>query len=594
MSGLVGVSVDGLVLSDYRFGPRLLDGGRAEFTIWAPSVASMSLRVDGSLLPMRARDGGWFDLTATAQAGSAYQFKLPDGTNVPDPASRAQRADVHGESLIVNPSSYRWGNDLWCNRPWHEAVIYELHPGAFGGFTGIVEHLDRLAELGVTAIELMPIADFPGRHNWGYDGVLPYAPDSAYGSPDELKALVDAAHGKGLMVFLDVVYNHFGPDGAYLHAYAKSFFDDGVHTPWGAAIDFKRPEVCAFFVQNALMWVNEYRFDGLRFDAVHAISPADFLPRLARAIRAGANRDVHLVLEHEGNRSSLLHGPRENLFDAQWADDWHHCLHVLLTGEREGYYESFQTPAAQLARAMHEGFVFQGEVSPHHGTPRGEPSGDLPPTAFVVCLQNHDQIGNRAMGERLSVLADPRSLAAATVLLLLSPSIPLVFMGDECGSRRPFLFFTDHNAELAELVREGRRREFAHFAAFQDEARRASIPDPNAASTFEASVPDFDAAGSTDSRSTSRLYRELLAIRRDHVVPGIPGCKSLGAEAIGDHAVHGRWVLGNGTILTLAANFGADAVALPTLQGREVFSTDVQEPGRLAARSALAMLANTR
>ena len=585
----------GATTSAFRFGPCKIEGGQTEFRIWAPSAPSIALVVDrGNPEPMRSQDGGWFSLTTSAQPGAAYQFELPDGMRVPDPASRAQLDDVHGESLLVEPSTYKWRNTSWSNRPWHEAVIYELHPGAFGGFAGIVKQLDRLVDLGVTAIELMPIADFPGRHNWGYDGVLPYAPDRAYGTPDDLKALVDAAHGKGLMVFLDVVYNHFGPDGAYLHAYAKEFFDEGVHTPWGAAIDFKRPEVGAFFIQNALMWVNEYHFDGLRFDAVHAISPADFLPKLARAIREGSNRDVHLVLEHEGNRSSLLLGPRAGLFDAQWADDWHHCLHVLLTGEREGYYESFQTPARQLARAMQEGFVFQGEVSPHHGTPRGEPSADLPPTAFVVCLQNHDQIGNRAMGERLSVLAEPDALAAATAILLLSPSIPLLFMGDEWGSRTPFLFFTDHNKELAELVREGRRREFAHFAAFQDEARRAAIPDPNDASTFEASVPDFNAGGSGAHQEVVKLYRELLTIRRAHVVPGIVGCRSLGAQAISESAVYGQWALGSGKTLTLAANFGAADVAIPTTPGQQVFTTKRQEAGKLASRSAMMMLADTQ
>ena len=579
----------------FRFGPSRIEGQQVEFRLWAPSANSMSLVIDsGNAQPMQLQDGGWFSLTTSAQVGAAYQFELPDGMRVPDPASRAQRDDVHGESLLVENSSYKWRNTAWANRPWHEAVIYELHPGAFGGFAGVVKQLDRLADLGITAIELMPIADFPGCHNWGYDGVLPYAPDRAYGTPDDLKALVDVAHGKGLMVFLDVVYNHFGPDGAYLHAYAKEFFDEGVHTPWGAAIDFKRPEVGAFFIQNALMWVNEYRFDGLRFDAVHAISPADFLPHLARAIREGSDRDVHLVLEHEGNRSSLLHGPRAGLFDAQWADDWHHCLHVLLTGEHEGYYESFQTPAGQLARAMQEGFVFQGEVSPHHKTPRGEPSADLPPTAFVICLQNHDQIGNRAMGERLSVLANPDALAAATALLLLSPSIPLLFMGDEWGSRTPFLFFTDHNKALAELVREGRRREFAHFAAFHDEARRALIPDPNAASTFEASVPDFEAAQSVEHQRVVKLFRDLLTIRRDHVTPGIVGCKSLGAQAIGESAVFGQWALSTGKTLTLAANFGAGAVSLPTTPGQQVFSTGQQEFGKLASHSAVMMLADTQ
>ncbi len=574
---------------DLRHGPVLLGDGRVRFRLWAPSVDSVALRVGGADLPMQPADTGWFQLETSASAGSEYNFVLPDGLAVPDPASRAQAGDVHGASVVVDPSAYAWTTTDWPGRPWHEAVIYELHPGAMGGFAGIATKLQELAELGITAVELMPIADFPGAHNWGYDGVLPFAPDRAYGTPDELRALIDAAHKLGLMVFLDVVYNHFGPDGAYLHAYAKEFFDEGVHTPWGAAIDFKRPEVRAFFIQNALMWVNEYRIDGLRFDAVHAISPASFLPELAAAIRAGADHEVHLVLEHEGNRSSLLHGPARNLFDAQWADDWHHCLHVLLTGETEGYYESFQQPAAQLARAMAEGFVYQGEISPHHKTPRGEPSGGLPSTAFVICLQNHDQIGNRAMGERLTQLADVRALAAATSLLLLSPNIPLLFMGEEYGSVTPFLFFTDHNEELAKLVREGRRREFAHFAAFQDPARRAVIPDPNARATFKASVP---AENNPDGGSVLDLHRRLLALRHSRIVPGIPGCRSVGAQALGSASVRGAWRLGNQTLLTLAANFGTDSLPLDTPPGELVFSSSSSpDPNILPPRTTLAYLA---
>jgi maltooligosyltrehalose trehalohydrolase len=469
-----------------------------------------------------------------------------------------------------------------------------VHPGVCGGFEGIRRRLKDLAALGITAIELMPIADFPGKHNWGYDGVLPYAPDRAYGTPDELKTLVDEAHAEGLMIFLDVVYNHFGPDGAYLHAYAKAFFDADIHTPWGAAIDFKRPEVASFFIDNAVMWLNEYRFDGLRFDAVHAIAPKSFLPELAAEIRKRADMDVHLVLEHEGNKSSLLRGPAENLFDAQWADDWHHCLHVLLTGETEGYYESFaQNPAEQLARAMAEGFVFQGEVSPHHGTPRGEPSGDLPSTAFVICLQNHDQIGNRAMGERLSQLAHPQALAAAAALLLLSPTIPMLFMGEEWGSKTPFLFFTDHNDDLAKLVREGRRREFQHFAAFKDPARREKIPDPNDPPTFEASVPDWQEAHLPEHAAIVDLHRALLKLRHEHIIPGILGCKTTGARALNRHAVLGAWRLGNGQHFALAANFGDTPIEFEPPPGRLLFATS-QEPIKtmLPPRTTLAYLAD--
>lgn len=579
-----------MAVQSLTHGPAIQAGGQVRFRIWAPSVPAVKLRLGASPeQEMRPAGEGWFEAQVAAQAGDPYQFVLPDGLAVPDPASCAQQDDVHGPSLVVDHGAYAWKNTEWRNRPWHEAVIYELHPGLMGGFNGIRAKIEELASLGVTAIELMPIADFPGEHNWGYDGVLPFAPDRAYGTPDELRALVDAAHGAGLMIFLDVVYNHFGPDGAYLHAYARQFFDEGVHTPWGAAIDFKRPEVRAFFIQNALMWVNDYRFDGLRFDAVHAISPPDFLPALAAGIREGAHRPVHLVLEHEGNKSSLLHGPATGLFDAQWADDWHHCVHVLLTGESEGYYESFQSPADQLARAMAEGFVFQGQISPHHKEPRGEPSTDLPPTAFVICLQNHDQIGNRAMGERLTALADPQALAAATTLLLLSPNIPLLFMGEEYGSRTPFLFFTDHNEELAGLVREGRRREFAHFAAFQDESRRKLIPDPNAPATFDASMPNM--RGAADASGSLDLHRQLLKLRTTHVAPGIPGCASLGAEALGPRAVRGSWRLGNGHVLTLAANFGDEAVAMASSAGTVLFaSSPVQASDSLPARTTLAFL----
>ena len=577
------------------FGATVLENGAAAFRLWAPSADRVTLEIDGaSPAPMKHTEDGWFETAAPAQAGMAYRFRLPDGTAVPDPASRAQASDVHGASLLVDPAAYDWKNPGWQNRPWHEAVIYEVHPGAMGGFTGIRAHLEGLRDLGITAIELMPISDFPGQHNWGYDGVLPFAPDRAYGTPDDLKTLIDAAHGLGIMVMLDVVYNHFGPDGAYLHAYAKEFFNPDVHTPWGAAIDFKRPEVKSFFINNALMWLQEYRFDGLRFDAVHAISPPEFLHELAREIRAHVDRPVHLVLEHEGNKSSLLRtSPDAPGFDAQWADDWHHCLHVLLTGESEGYYEDFQHPAQQLARALAEGFVYQGEASPHLKAARGEPSAFLPPTAFVICLQNHDQIGNRAMGERLTTLADPKALRAATALLLLSPFIPMLFMGEEWGSKTPFLFFTSHNEDLAKLVREGRRKEFQHFAAFKDEARRAQIPDPNEVSTFTASIADPKEAEGAEHAAILNLHKQLLALRREHIVPGIPGCKSVASRALSPKSVEASWRLGDGALLTIASNVGAEAVAWTLPTGDALLGPNPEEHTRqLPAATTWAFLAS--
>ncbi len=368
-------------------------------------------------------------------------------------------------------------------------MLYELHVGALGGYAGVMERLPALAELGVSAIELMPLNDFPGARNWGYDGVLPYAPDSAYGRPEQLKALIDAAHGLGLMVMLDVVYNHFGPDGNYLHQYAKPFFLEGTHTPWGPAIDFERLEVREFFCDNALYWLNEYRFDGLRFDAVHAIDNDAWLREVADHVRAKVQhgRHVHLVLENERNTANLL----DTHFTAQWNDDAHNALHVLLTGETEGYYRAYaQEPIRLLARVLSSGFAYQGEASPtHDGKPRGEASGHLRPTSFVMFLQNHDQIGNRAFGERLRSLCSADALRAATGLLLLSPQIPLLFMDEEYGSEQPFLFFTDYTGDLADAVREGRRREFARFSAFADEKRRATIPDPNDPRTLAASAP---------------------------------------------------------------------------------------------------------
>ena len=572
------------------FGAELQQGGGTRFRLWAPSADNVRLRTGGNDAAMRAEAGGWHSLDlAEAGAGTAYSFVLPDGLAVTDPASRMQQDDVHGPSVVIDPGAYQWRHADWAGRPWHEAVIYEAHAGIMGGFEGVRARLGEIAALGFTVLELMPLADVPGPRNWGYDGVLPYAPDRALGTPDQLKALIDEAHGLGLMVMLDVVYNHFGPDGAYIHAFAKPFFRDDIKTPWGASIDFRRPEVRDYFIQNALYWMGEYRFDGLRMDAVHAISEEDFLVELAGTVRAAtAGRHVHLVLEHENNRAALLEGPAKALFDAQWADDFHHCLHVLLTGDSEGYYEDFQDATGLLARCLEEGFAYQGQLAPHLGRARGEPSGHLPPTAFVVCLQNHDQIGNRAMGERLTVLAEPGALRAATVLLLMAPFIPLVFMGEEHASTSPFLFFTSHNEELAKLVDEGRRAEFKSFSAFQDEARRAAIPAPNAEETFAASKP-----ARTDPEH-ARWMAELLRLRAAHVVPGIPGCRSAGATVLAPGAVRAAWRLGTGETLTVLLNLGARTVEASAAAGAVLHATPGTEwegeRGRLPPGAALVLL----
>ncbi len=540
-----------------QHGPLLLDDSHTRFRLWAPDAERVSLLLENAAaLPMQRLENGWYSLDAEAGAGATYRFLIDDELQVPDPAARAQQGDIHGPSLVVDQHAYVWRNDQWRGRPWHETVLYELHVGACGGYAQIEQRLAGLAKLGVTAIELMPLAEFPGSRNWGYDGVLPYAPEASYGSPEALKRLIDAAHDHGLMVFLDVVYNHFGPDGNYLGRYAKHFFRHDQQTPWGDAIDFRRREVRDFFIDSALMWLNEYRFDGLRLDAVHAITDRGFLTELAGRVHGETEpgRHVHLVLENEDNRVSLL----EHDFTAQWNDDGHNVLHSLLTGESQGYYADFhQDSTTKLVRFLGEGFIYQGQQD-RRGHTRGEPSKHLSPTSFVLFLQNHDQIGNRAFGERLINLAEPEALRAATALLLLSPMIPLLFMGEEWGAREPFLFFTDHHGELADAVREGRRGEFAEFAEFADEAIRARIPDPNAETTFEASRPDVNKV----DEAWASLYRQLLEIRHREVIPRLHGSTFLGAVALGEAAALAHWRLGDGSRLRLELNLGMQPVEL--------------------------------
>jgi len=552
---------------DGRFGPRLEADG-AIFQIWAPGADAVKVLIEGRAATALSRDGeGFWTGAAPAHASDLYRFEV-DGQAVPDPASRFQPHDVTGPSELIDPEVYAWRNADWTGRPWEETILYELHVGACGGFNGARERLAAIADLGVTAIELMPIGDFAGARNWGYDGVLPYAPDSAYGRPDDLRALIDDAHGHGLMVFLDVVYNHFGPEGNWLPSYAPTFFDEAKHTPWGAAIDFHKPAVRRFFTENALYWLKDFRFDGLRLDAVHAILDRSWLVELAAEVRARLpDRRVHLVVENENNDAKLL----SEGFDAQWNDDFHNVLHVLLTGETQAYYRDFaDRPAERLARCLGEGFIYQGEPSPNHdGRPRGAPSAGLPPTAFVSFLQNHDQVGNRAMGERLTTLAHPKALKAAMGLLLLCPQVPMLFMGEEAGAREPFLFFTDFHGDLAKAVREGRRKEFAGQPGFSDPAACARIPDPNALATFEASRWTTAAPDAADWRA---LVTTLLTLRRTRIVPGLAGCRSLGAKAADDKAVLARWRLGRGETLTLAVNLGetdvgADLPESPTLFG---------------------------
>jgi maltooligosyltrehalose trehalohydrolase len=544
---------------NFFWGPRV-ESEKTLFRLWAPDRDKVFLELGGETpVPMTPSADGWHHLSLSVLADSNYRFRIGD-IAVPDPASRAQRGEA---SVVTDPGRYHWRDSSWKGRPWEETVIYEAHAGLLGGFKGVARHLSRLSAIGVTAIELMPIADFPGARNWGYDGVLPFAPDESYGSPDDLKFLVDEAHALGMMVFLDVVYNHFGPSGNFLPLYAQPFFRTDRHTPWGNAIDFRQPPVRQFFVENALYWISEFHIDGLRFDAVHAICDRDFLRSLAQTIRLHVpeGRQVHLVVENEDNDAQLL----ETGFTAQWNDDLHHAIHVLLTGEHSGYYADYSAaPAEYLARALREGFVYQGQVSRNTGRSRGMSSGHLPPTAFVAFLQNHDHVGNRALGERLTVLTQPAALRAAIALVLLSPQIPLIFMGEDAGAREPFLYFCDHtDAKLAEAVRIGRQTEFVKFPQYADSASRAQIPDPNDWATYEDSRPTLDSPNAEGARS---LYAALLAIRHRHIVPRLAHTCSRAAQAIGEKAVIASWRMGDGATLTLAANFGEQIVhaRLPT------------------------------
>jgi maltooligosyltrehalose trehalohydrolase len=578
------------------FGARALADGGARFRLWAPGVSQVELCVLGNagerretMLP--AADG-WFALDYdSVPVGSRYCFRMPDGLKVPDPASRFQPQDVHGPSELIAPDAYEWRDDAWRGRPWEETVLYELHVGSFapeGTFGGVQRRLDYLAGLGVTAIELMPVSDFPGARNWGYDGVLPYAPDSHYGRPEDLKALVDAAHARGLMVFLDVVYNHFGPEGNYLHVYARQFFTERHHTPWGAAINFDGEgsrTVRDFFIHNALYWLEEYHVDGLRFDAVHAIiddSAPDILEELADVVQAGPGkqRHIHLVLENDHNEAHYLRrdGGEAHRYVAQWNDDIHHALHALLTGEHEGYYTDYaDAPARHLGRCLAEGFAYQGDASRYRdGAPRGEPSAHLPPTAFVSFLQNHDQIGNRAFGDRIATLASPEALRAVYAILLLAPSPPLLFMGEEWGARVPFPFFCDFGPDLAAAVTRGRREEFARFPAFSDPAVRQRIPDPNEPATFSSAALDWSNTGSAESESWLGYVRELLGLRQREIVPrlvGMPGGRAV-FSVIGERGLQVSWSLNDGSELVLQANLGAAPLSGTNMpKGERLFAT---------------------
>lgn len=599
---------------DMPFGASLLKGGGVRFALWAPAVEQVVLELGAaapSSHPMRRGAGGWHRLELReAKPGDAYRFRLPDGLRVPDPASRFNPDDVHGASRVIDPAGYAWQHEDWRGRPWEEAVLYELHVGTFtdeGTFAAAQARLPALAQLGITAIELMPLADFPGRRNWGYDGTLLFAPDASYGTPGDLKALVDAAHGLGLMVLIDVVYNHFGPEGNYLHAYCPQFFNPRHQTPWGAAINYDGEgarTVRNFFIHNALYWVEEFRFDGLRMDAIHAIrddSAQHIVHEICRALRAGPGqeRHVHVVLENDANQASFLARDPRGLAvfgTAQWNDDLHHAAHVLATGESDGYYADYaDDPVAQFGRALAQGFIYQGQPSAFRGGERrGEDASRLPLGAFVSYLQTHDQVGNRAFGERIQAIGEPALVRAAWSCLLFSPHVPMFFMGEEFEASTPFQYFCDFGPELAAAVSQGRREEFGRFKAFADEAARARIPDPNAESTFLASKLRWEECDDPLHEAWRVQLGEMLALRRERLVPLFAGQRGAGRfEAQGGGLLRVEWTMADttrgldGPRLHLLAHFGeapVDGVAPPP--GEPLYINAVERDDAAALRLA--------
>ena len=563
------------------WGAEYLAAGEVRFRLWAPGQKKVMLRLSGQDRSMNPGGDGWFELSVTdAAAGAEYYFVLADGTAVPDPASRAQKADVNGPSLVVDPARYDWRHTQWRGRPWEETVVYEMHIGTFtpeGTFKAAIGKLPYLAELGVTMLEVLPVSQFGGRRGWGYDGVLLYAPHSAYGAPEDFKAFVDAAHGHGLSVVLDIVLNHFGPEGNYLPLLAPAFFHKERMTPWGAGIAYDVDAVRRYIVEAPLYWLEEYNLDGLRFDAIDQIEDnADkhVLIEIAERIRAEiTNRPVHLTTEDSRN-VVFLHPRGEGgsvpLFTGEWNDDFHNAVHVFATGETHAYYQDFaREPEKLVARVLAEGFAYQGEVSPQSGKQRGVKSTGQPPVAFVDFIQNHDQVGNRAQGERLIELAGADRTKALLAVLLFSPHIPLLFMGEEYGETHPFLFFTDFQGDLARAVREGRAKEFQGHAGHEGE----SVPDPNAEKTFEMSKLDWRKPDSEEGKNWLALTRELLALRRKHIVPLLatagPYAGKVVRTAKGFFAVAWSFPLGT---LSIALNIGETSRPLPELPGEVIFA----------------------
>jgi maltooligosyltrehalose trehalohydrolase len=514
-------------------GAQVIGGGRVRFRVWAPAARSIEVELypppEGIVrYPMAPEDGGFWSAEVEAAAGTLYRYHLNEW-GYPDPYSGSQPEGVHGPSQVVDPSAFAWTDAAWRGLDPDTLVTYECHVGVYtpeGTFDALIPHLARLRSLGVTALELMPVAEFPGRRNWGYDGVNLFAPCSVYGGPEGLRRLVDAAHAAGLGVILDVVYNHLGPDGNYLRTYSPDYFTDRYQTPWGDAINFDGQNsrvVRRLFIDNALHWLHEYHIDGLRLDATHTIYDSGekhILRELVEAVRehGPGERRALIVAEDERNETRLILPREEGGFglDALWVDDFHHSVHVLLTGEEEGYLGSYEGTAEEIARLLRVGFLYQSPPK-EPGEPPVGVAPALPAHRLVYSLQNHDQVGNRPFGRRLTDLIDLERYKAALALLLLSPCTPLLFMGDEFAASAPFYYFTDHNHELGAQVLVGRIAEFKDFWSSRT-PEPAPVPNPQDEEAFASSRLDLGERTQPPHDGVYRLTRELLRLRREDPV----------------------------------------------------------------------------
>ena len=534
--------------------------------VWAPEAHTVELVTAAGREPLSKAVSGWWLRAEPIAPGTDYRFSLDGADPLPDPRSPWQPEGPHGPSRALDHSRFEWSDSGWDPGPLADAVIYECHIGTFtpeGTFDAAIDRLDHLVELGVTALELLPVAEFPGRRGWGYDGVDLYAPHHAYGGPDGLKRLIDAAHSRGLAVIVDVVYNHLGPDGNYLGAFAP-YFTDRYATPWGQALNFDGPDsiqVRSFFIENTLMWLRDYHFDGVRLDAIHAIidtSAIHFLEELqdqVETLQERLGRTLWVIAESDLNDPRVIQRRDRGGFglDAQWSDDFHHALHSVLTGETSGYYSDFWS-LAQIAKALRNAFVYDGAYSRYRRRVHGKRPADIPGCRFLGYLQNHDQIGNRAQGERSSALMTPELLKVGATLVLTAPFVPMLFQGEEWGASTPFLYFTEHNPELGRLVSEGRKKEFAAFGWDESE-----IPDPQDPATFERSKLDWRELEDPHHADILAWHRDLLRLRRDH-----PELRDGAMSEIKiEHHDRERWIVIEKGSLTIACNLAVEPRSVP-------------------------------